>query len=152
MNTKLNLLGFHGHERGISETSKIITLLTAGNGFKVQQLCSQESRPHKYRQDVFRQVFLIAPFEYQAIAHCSHPMLGLCDNGGELNVWWVNRDESLRSIPTQQSRCAVNAETIFKWIIETLEGQTPNYLEPHQDPFSEEDYAAMTNSKEHALI
>lgn len=73
-------------------------------------------------------------------------MLCICDNGGELNVGWVNKDETEFSVPYVQHRCAVNAETVHTWLIQMLDGETPDFSKA-TEAFAAEDYKALLQSR-----
>jgi hypothetical protein len=98
MNT-LNLLTHHGEERGREETRKLLRLLTNADF----RLLWQRKR----------EAYLQAPFQWQ------YRMLCLCDNGGEINLGWVNG--GMVSIPTTGHGVATNAETIHYRLITALE-------------------------------
>lgn len=72
------------------------------------------------------ELLLIAPYEYQRGVSCS-PMLFITDNGGELNVGWVNRDDTMESIASTWHGTPLNAETMHYRIRCHLDGEPIDY-------------------------
>lgn len=127
---KLNLFQRMGYELGVRETNRLLILMSRGSGFKELWKTSVEFRDgdgytcpqHPVQQPgAFTHVYLGSPFNY------GYKILEMGDNGGEINVNWVNM-EFLASIPTVQSACNVNAESVHAWIIQILDGETPDYF------------------------
>ncbi len=152
---KLNLFGHFGYERGTRESQRLMLLFTRGNNwrelwktgvvFRNEHGCvcgfSDTRNP-----GTLCQVYLQAPFDYQQRVNSSHPMLYLCDNGGELNIGWVNLEETHRSIPYTGNRGDANAETMFYRILTVLDGEEPDWNK-FEEAFSDDDFAALVGQQ-----
>lgn len=112
-----NLFGWNSN--GKRETSRLLFLLLHDAKFRL--LCKKRS-----------EVYLIAPFKYQSIAESATPTLCISDNGGELNIGWVNRDGVgdnlyMESIPSTAHRSNLNAETMYYRIQCALDREAIDY-------------------------
>jgi hypothetical protein len=145
---KLNLFARYGYGLGVRETNHLMILMSRGNGFRELWKTGIEFRdPNGYicpqypvqQPGAFTHVYLSSPFKY------GYKILEMGDNGGEINVNWVNMG-FLASIPTVQSACNVNAESVHTWIIQVLDGETPNYFN-REPAWSEDDYKTILTSK-----
>lgn len=145
---KLNLFQRMGYERGVKETRKLMVLMSKGNDFKELWRTGVQFRGRDgyicdqfpvQQPGAFTQVYLSSPFKY------GYKMLVMCDNGGEINIEWVNMGH-LASIPTVQSSSNVNAESVHAWIIQVLDGETPDYRK-REPAWSDEDYKTILASQ-----
>lgn len=111
MKLKTNLFGWNPN--GKKETSKLITLLLWDSRFKLLF-------------EGHGTIYLEAPFPYQEHARCVGPMVYLCDNGGEVNVGYVNRVRGA-SVPSTWNSINLNAETMYYRIKQALMGEPIDY-------------------------
>jgi len=64
---------------------------------------------------------------YTAPRHYCYKMLCISDNGGELNIEWVNLPDTHSSIPSTWHHLNLNAETMHNRVISVLAGEAIVY-------------------------
>ncbi|MFY8063773.1 MAG: hypothetical protein ACOVN2_08715 [Usitatibacteraceae bacterium] len=108
MEQTFNLFGWN-KKNGADETALLMKLMRM-SGFRVVALIEHSQT-----------ALLTGPNEY------GHKMLSITDNGGELNVEWVNAPESLGSIAATYFGENVSAYTMHQRIIWHLDGVAIDY-------------------------
>jgi len=103
----VNLFGWN--PKGLEETSRLLKLFIRGNDFQFEARTASNT------------ILLRAPFKYQ------YRILSLCDNGGEVNVEWVNHPDSLHSVASCSDSRHLNAETMHYRIMTVLDGEEIDY-------------------------
>lgn len=133
---KLNLFGSMGYSLGVAETKRFMLLLVrdaefrelfrSGIVFRDKDGCVSDFE-HRDSPGTFSSVYLQEPFKWGRTVGAGYPWIALTDNGGELNAEWINRPDTLISVPYTWHRSSLNAETVYYRFMTMLEGDTPDW-------------------------